>query len=390
MYCGGSCKQEAHRHRHGLIVPAFLKPDAVKKEKLRPTVRAKTNPVYQEKADVIGKLERRIEGLRHHKQANKQEEARILSQDDELLSKLSTAALSMVAVLGVAMIGFLVSKGLKGKDKANKTMFIAVVIGLGAAAFLALTTHGSTQQKNKLRKIERIRRLKEKSDQLEIEIVSAESELAVYQMELRALPATISELGSESYHEVQMKPPGGVMTATQLRSMTFDLLTVNDGYARLFGRPERGFAMAVYGAPAQGKSTFAARLAYDLAVDNGNGIYISAEEGFSQSLQNKGNTFETDHLLFSDHRTLASVKTELRRTHYDIVVLDSIQQMSISPDELISLREANLRTSFIYILQATKSGTFKGDNRYSHDADIQIKLDGYVPEVKKTRFLQVA
>jgi len=395
MYCGGSCKQEAHRQRHGLIVPAFLKPDAVKKQKVRPTVRTKPSPVYQEKADVIGQLEKRIESLRKHKDANLREEAKILSQNEELLANLSTAFLSLGIVAAGVVVAYLVSNLQRDKSKTDKsdserTKMIIMLVGLSLAGFLALVTHGETKGKYKQRKIERLKRLKAGCDELDQETLSLESELAVHRMQLCALPATISELGNESYHEVQIRPSGGVMTATQLRNMTFDLLTVKNAYGSLFGRPERGFAMAVYGLPAQGKSTFAAQLAYDLAVDNGNGIYFSAEEGFSQSLQNKGNTFNTDHLLFSDHKTLSSVRIELRRTHYDIVVLDSIQQIGITPDELVSLRDENPRTSFIYILQARKDGDFKGNNRYAHDADIQIKLDGYVPSVEKTRFSQIA
>jgi ABC-type transport system involved in cytochrome bd biosynthesis fused ATPase/permease subunit len=364
-----------------------LQPDAKKKEKLgHKATKALPNPVFVEKNATISSLEGKLEGLRSHKQANLLQEATILNENDELLAILSTAALSAGVALGSVLIGYFISSSIRDKDSSDKAKLIAVFIGLGLAAFLALTTHESTKAKHSRRKLDKIKRLKAECDQIDNDISSLESELAVHRVQLCAIPATIKEQVGESYNQVHTGPSASVMTATELQSMTFDLLTVKDEYANLFGCPERGFAMALYGPPGHGKSTFATQLAYDLAVANGNGIYISAEEGFSQSLQEKSSSFKTNHLLFSNHRTLASIKAELQHTQYDVVVLDSIQQMGISPDDLVSLRNENPRTSFIYILQARKDGEFKGNNRYAHDADIQLRLESYVPHVEKTRF----
>lgn len=60
--------------------------------------------------------------------------------------------------------------------------------------------------------------------------------------------------------------------------------------------------------------------------------------------------------------------------------------MGITAEELLSLRSAHFKTSFIYIMQARKDGAFKGDNRYTHDAHIQIPIAGQVPCANKTRF----
>ncbi len=387
IYCGGSCKQEAHRQRHGLKLPEFLQPDAVKREKPgQKAMKALPNPVYVEKNVTINSLEGKLDGLRSHKQAILLKEATILNKNPELLAILSTAALSMSVVVGSVLIGYLISNSIRDKDKSDKTKLIAVIVGLGLAAFLALITHEGIKAKYNKSKLDKLKQLKAECDRIDNDISLIESELAVHRVQLCAIPATIKEQVSEPYNEVYTGPSPSIMTATELQGMTFDLLTVKDEYASLFGYPERGFAMALYGSPGHGKSTFAIQLAYDIATANGNGIYISAEEGFSQSLQEKSSSFKTNHLLFSNHRTLASVKSELQHTQYDVVVLDSIQQMGISPDDLSSLRKGNPRTSFIYILQVRKDGEFKGDNRYAHDADIQLRLESYIPHVEKTRF----
>jgi adenylate kinase family enzyme len=369
--------------------PEFLQPGAVKQERPgQKATKALTNPVYVEKNVTINSLEGKLDGLRSHKQAILLQEATILNKNPEIVAILSTAVLSMSVVVGSVLIGYLISNNIRDKDKSDKAKLITVIVGLGLAAFLALITHEGTKAKHNKSKLDKLKQLKAECDQIDNEISLIESELAVHRVQLCAIPATIREQVGESYNQVHTGPSASVMTATELQSMAFDLLTVKDEYANLFGYPERGFAMALYGAPGHGKSTFATRLAYDLAVDNGNGIYISAEEGFSQSLQQKSRSFKTNHLLFSNHKTLNSIKAELQHTQYDVVVLDSIQQMAISPDDLKSLRNENPRTSFIYILQVRKDGEFKGDNRYAHDADIQLRLESYIPHVEKTRFIK--
>ncbi|MDB5243445.1 MAG: sms [Spirosoma sp.] len=402
IYCGNSCNQEAFRRRHGLNPPEFLQPGSVKKKK--PEIKQKLgqqapkvwpNPAYADKIAIINSLEGRLDGLRSHKQAILQQEATVLKKNPELLANLTTAALAAGVIVGTVLIGYLISNNTRDKDKSDQGKLIAVIVGLGLATFLALITHESTKAKHIKSKLDKLTQLKAESDRIDNEISSIESELAVHSVELLAIPATIKEEVGESSNEVHTEPSArvttdtpSVMTATELQGMTFDLLTLNDYYVSLFGRPARGFAMALYGLPGHGKSTFAMELAYDLATANGKGIYISAEEGYSQSLQEKCRSFKTDHLLFSDHSTLVSIKAMLQRTQYDIVVLDSIQQIGISPDELTSLLNENPRTSFIYILQVRKDGEFKGDNRYAHDADIQLRLVKYVPQVDKTRFIK--
>lgn len=396
MYCSNACKQVPYRKNKGIAPPAFLtvpkiaerhaklskevgKP--VESAKNGPVSKKQTNPVYQSVANEIGGLEQRLDGLRRTREANLRAEATILSEDETLLGIIETGLTSAGVLVLTALIGYLVSQSTRDRKQGDKTKMIVFIIGLGLAVFVAAINHTENVDKVRQRKLRKIVTLKQQNEQLELTINELDNILAVKRVELVGTSVLIRQP-----QQVQLQPMGNVRTASELRGMSFDLLNVPPVYVPLIGRPERGFSMAVHGAPGQGKSTFTARLAYDLAVANGNGIYISAEEGFSQSLQNKMAEFTTDHLSFSDHRTLDDVEYELQQNHYDVAVLDSVQQMNIGPDELLRLRQAYPRTSFIYILQATKGGDFKGNNRFAHDADVQIKLDGYVPVCQKTRF----
>ncbi len=396
MYCSNACKQVPYRKNRGIEPPAFLTmpkmaekqaklskgvSKSVESAKNGPVSKKQTNPAYQSVANEIGDLERRLDGLRRTREANLRTEATILSEDETLLGVIETGLTSAGVLVVTVLIGYLVSQNTGDRKQGEKVKMIAFIIGLGLAVFIAAINHAGNVDKARQRKLRKIVTLKQQNEQLELTIDELDNMLAVKRVELVGTSVLIRQP-----QQVQLQPAGNVRTASELRGMSFDLLNVPPMYVPLIGQPERGFGMAVHGAPGQGKSTFTARLAYDLAVANGNGIYISAEEGFSQSLQNKMAEFTTDHLSFSDHKTLADVEYELQQNHYDVAALDSVQQMNIGPDELLRLRQAYPRTSFIYILQATKGGDFKGNNRFAHDADVQVKLDGYVPVCQKTRF----
>ena len=71
---------------------------------------------------------------------------------------------------------------------------------------------------------------------------------------------------------------------------------------------------------------------------------------------------------------------------YKFVVVDSVNHINISPEDLRKLRGLHPFKGFICILQSTKSGDFKGSNEYEHDADVSIKIDNRKAECMKTRY----
>lgn len=68
------------------------------------------------------------------------------------------------------------------------------------------------------------------------------------------------------------------------------------------------------------------------------------------------------------------------------LVIDSINDMGMSIDDLKELIALDSQRAIIYVMQATKSGTFKGENDFAHEADIRIKVENYIPVIEKNRY----
>ena len=144
--------------------------------------------------------------------------------------------------------------------------------------------------------------------------------------------------------------------------------------------------MIVYGKPGQGKSYFTLELSEYLASNFGTVLFNSSEEGASLSLQNKINNFNMENIFLGSADHVNSLQFLLTQSPYKFVVIDSVNHMNITSEDLRKLRGLHPSIAFICILQSTKSGDFKGSNEYEHDADVSIKIDSRTPECMKTRY----
>jgi predicted ATP-dependent serine protease len=171
-----------------------------------------------------------------------------------------------------------------------------------------------------------------------------------------------------------------------LKSKKFKTLPFSDKWKDLIGTPEANFCMMVYGKPGQGKSYFTLELSEYLASKFGTILFNSSEEGSSLSLQNKIANFNMENIYLGDAKDINSLQLFLTQSPYKFVVIDSINHINITPEDLRKLRGLHPTKAFICILQSTKSGDFKGSNEYEHDADISIKIDNKKAECMKTRY----
>ena len=71
---------------------------------------------------------------------------------------------------------------------------------------------------------------------------------------------------------------------------------------------------------------------------------------------------------------------------YDFIVIDSINNANITPEELDAIKKQRSDLSIIAIMQNTKGGKFKGSNQFLHDADIHIILENGVAKQVKSRY----
>jgi predicted ATP-dependent serine protease len=79
--------------------------------------------------------------------------------------------------------------------------------------------------------------------------------------------------------------------------------------------------------------------------------------------------------------------SNLNQAHrFDAVVIDSVNEMNLSPNDICSLQEKSPKTSTIKIFKATKEGRFLGQNDYSHMVQAVFKCEDGFCQSEKNRF----
>ena len=163
-------------------------------------------------------------------------------------------------------------------------------------------------------------------------------------------------------------------TGKQLLEMKFDTLNFTGRFLDLIGKPEKCFAGLIWGLPKGGKSNLALRFADYLQEYFGNVLYVAAEEGKSVSMQDKIKDIGGSDMMFIETRNRDDIKDFIAKNKFDFVFIDSINVADIDNDFLESLKQANSKTSFVVIVQATKGGNFKGEQSLEHNCDFVIKV----------------
>ena len=169
--------------------------------------------------------------------------------------------------------------------------------------------------------------------------------------------------------------------------MEFDTLKLHHPYNSFLGDIGEPFTVMIYGTPGAGKSTFALQLVNYLANNFGRVLVLSTEEGITKSMQDKVKQHEliSPNLIFAEH-TENIIKMNL--IGYRFILIDSVNDARLSPENLKELRNKYPKTCFILIFQSTKAGEFKGNQSYLHDVDIQIKVDNGKATTEKNRYLE--
>ena len=263
----------------------------------------------------------------------------------------------------------------------------AAIVGAMAGGALSVASYFGSDKAQKLAQAnEKEKELLE----LEQEILNSKAQEEDIKIERDAVNKQIARYEKitidEEYVEFQDVSNQKAISLESLKSKKFKTLEFTDKWQELIGTPEANFCMMVYGKPGQGKSYFTLELSEYLASNFGTVLFNSSEEGSSLSLQNKISNFNMENIFLGSANDVNSLQFLLTKSPYKFVVIDSVNHMNITPEDLRKLRGLHPTKGFICILQSTKNGDFKGSNEYEHDADISIKIENRKPECMKTRY----
>lgn len=175
----------------------------------------------------------------------------------------------------------------------------------------------------------------------------------------------------------------GVLTAEEMATRKLDLLNFFSFWHSLFGNPARNFTMMFHGEPHNGKTIFLLKLAQYLAENFGDVLYVSSEEFASPTMTKKVNEFLNplpSRLHFAENLQDPNL------SDYQFIILDSVNDLGLKINEYKELRKEHPDKAFIFILQHTKAGDFKGGKDWEHIAEIAGEVHKGVVNITKNRY----
>jgi len=177
-----------------------------------------------------------------------------------------------------------------------------------------------------------------------------------------------------------------ILSAQQYRMADIPSIGFKGQYLYLMGDPAKDFYMLLSGMPGNGKSTFAIKFSQYYQDNHGKVLYLAAEQsGYNKPLQNllKENSATFDINIEPTNKVTDIVEF---CKGYDLVVIDSINNLRIQPDDLSRIKKELPNLGIVAIMQSTKDGKFKGSQEFLHDSDIHIVCEKPHAKQKKSRY----
>ena len=403
-YCSDGCKQDAYRERKGIVRPNFL-PNSngdkyqVFKSENKVLVYSKVyTRKFTDQKKVVDNLKKELFSIKQEIKGNEERIYNIENRNNMFFLKRGSAIVSGFIVLVSGWIIFSVVKYL------FKSVVGRLSLGLFSLPFIVLAFafgYKSQKSSDKLH-IEELSNLNSFKNVLkdaqnrakakELEIISEETLLSsisefelLTEQETKQIEETI-KLPKYGLPEIRANDAKETMSLSDLQERQFKTLSFTGEWGELVGKPEQNFSMMIYGQPGHGKSHLAVRLSEYLANNFGTVLYNSSEEGAGISLQNKLKGLDSNNLRISSFKDFESIKKFLKNSTSKFVILDSVNHMSLTPEQVEDLKRMDKTRGFITIHQVTKNGDFKGDNKFLHNCDVQIIVTNRVPLVEKNRY----
>lgn len=177
-----------------------------------------------------------------------------------------------------------------------------------------------------------------------------------------------------------------IVKAEEYRNVKIPSLGFRGEWLYLLGDPAPGFLMLITGAPGQGKSTVAIKFSQYFQENHGKVIYLAAEQSkLNKPLQRLLREFSA---TFAVHTMPTGNVDQLAKdiAEYDLIVIDSVNHLRMSAEDLESLRAIYPEKSFVAVMQSTKDGNYKGSQEFLHNCDIRVDLERPYAKQTKSRF----
>lgn len=319
------------------------------------------------------------------------------------------------------------SENTKGKKKSDDKRllyaFLGGILGLGAGAALRSATEES-REKNKNEALQKLKQTQTEYQYYLVKLKIQEKELlAQLQKEKPQMEKTItllnpafgiespkpntsvtttkksntqantntstnlSQILSQTPQQKQSLETDKISSMQTVAGMKYHLLNFKNKWLDFFGLPQTNFFCVIHGMSGEGKTNFSIQFAKYLAENFGNVLYISGEEGFAPTFQQKIKTLGAaiPNLYAADIRTGQDILKDVPNK-YHFIIIDSINNMNIDPELMKVIRNKFKQSGIIAICQSTKDGKIRGSYQIVHDSDITVHVVKGIATTTKNRF----
>jgi hypothetical protein len=326
------------------------------------------------------------------------------------------------AVLGYQLGSSENSKGKKKTDdKRLLYAFLGGILGLGAGAALRSVTEESREKnknealqklkqmqteyqyylgKLKIQEKELLAQLQKEKPQIEKTITLLNPAFGIEPPKPNTIATTtkntstqantstnLSQILSQTPPQKQSLETDKISSMQTVAGMKYHLLNFKNKWLDFFGLPQTNFFCVIHGMSGEGKTNFSIQFAKYLAENFGNVLYISGEEGFAPTFQQKIKTLGAaiPNLYAADIRTGQDILKDVPNK-YHFIIIDSVNNMNIDPELMKAIRNKFKQSGIIAICQSTKDGKIRGSYQIVHDSDITVHVVKGIATTTKNRF----
>jgi len=188
--------------------------------------------------------------------------------------------------------------------------------------------------------------------------------------------------------ETKFKSPNVRKSQYVLNEIKNMALNFDGDWEKLLGNPAYNFPCVIYGSPGSGKSHFALQFGKYLAERFGIVVYVSAEEGFNLTFQEKLRHTEAavEDFYALDVKNLQGIVDNLEPDEANFIIIDSVNYMGIDEVGLRQLKARYPHSAIIAISQSTKGGQIRGSNEIPHEVDTVVQVIEGFAEATKGRY----
>ena len=175
----------------------------------------------------------------------------------------------------------------------------------------------------------------------------------------------------------RQKAGNGLVTAEQYRIQQIPVMDIdpNTVFGYMFGKPKHNFYLMLSGSPGKGKTTFAVKYADYVQKNIGDVIYLNSEQsGYDKNFQDLILKYDANFATHISPRDLSKKEMSALIGKHRMVVIDSVNHLGLTNQDVEQLRKENPNTAFTCIFQSLKDGNYKGDKSFEHDCDTYVRF----------------